>query len=181
VDQDKRLIKSSRASGLIVAIIVATTILVALTPRADANFLDRLFGYDSYEECILDRLQDVTNNVAVNEIREACRNIVVTNRSTHPAEVIETHYRDRFGGILVDLRLTARNNSPQDWEYVKILYTEERVDGECPAALTSYIEGPEGYIEVGSLASGQIFVIKVSNFWRTVNPFLVCLLVYGYY
>jgi hypothetical protein len=42
---------------------------------ASANWIDSLFGYGSFDECILDRMQGVTSDEAARSIRIACRNL----------------------------------------------------------------------------------------------------------
>lgn len=41
----------------------------------NAGWLDSIFGYSSYEDCILDKMEGVTNNAAAFSIRRACREL----------------------------------------------------------------------------------------------------------
>ena len=49
-------------------------ILILILPSSlSAGWLDKLFGYDSYEACILDKMEGVTSKIAAYSIRSACR------------------------------------------------------------------------------------------------------------
>ena len=50
--------------------------LCLLSPaNLNAGFLDSIFGYSSYEECILDKMEGITNNAAAYSIRKACKKL----------------------------------------------------------------------------------------------------------
>jgi len=117
--------------------LLCLTVAVWQPSIASANWLDSLFGYGSYDECILDKMQGVTNDQAARSIRAACRNITKSddhetnssNQETCPKLLTFEQGRgvsgqSRIGyktNIFMDLYNASRNHS--------ISHVEVRVTG----------------------------------------------------
>lgn len=85
-------------------------------------FFDSIFGYDSYEECILDKMQGVTGDLATKQIVYACRKLTASDQPAPPpqkptrlerinVEIIESEWIDGIMGQNTDFRILVRNTS----------------------------------------------------------------------
>lgn len=168
------------ASVFIIAVFF--TILTAYQLHAQAR------DYDSFDECILDRMQGVTSDVAANSIRRACANLTRSPSATAPlrrsvgrAEILEADWADFMGFRDMTWRVEGRNQTENDWVHVKLFYTTRLINGSCPTTLDNYIEGPRGIIDAGSLSSNRIFIADFLDFRRLVEGARFCYRVYGYH
>ena len=63
-------------TGIRNLIIFVLLVIPFMSPtNASAGWLDSIFGYSSYEDCILDKMEGVTNNAAAYSIRKACKEL----------------------------------------------------------------------------------------------------------
>lgn len=158
------------------------TVLTAFQSHAQSR------DYDSFDDCILDRMQGVTSDVAANSIRRACANLTRSpsataplRRSTGRAEILDADWSDFMGFGDLNWRVEGRNQTDNDWVHVKLFYTTRLINGSCPTTLDDYIEGPRGIIDAGSLNSGSIFIADFLDFRRLVDGARFCYRVYGYH
>ena len=105
---------------------------IALTPApVYAGWLDSVLGYDSYEACILDKMEGVTSDVAAVEIRRACRKLT-NSQGDSCSQTLTGAQRDGITGqgrtfdssFIVDVYNPQRNIKVTGMEVRVIGYTK---------------------------------------------------------
>lgn len=118
--------------------ILCVVVTVFQPSTASANWLDSLFGYRSFDECILDKMQGVTSDQAARSIAFACKNITKSdelemsssNKETCPKLLTSEQKRGVSGqstirnqtNIYMDLYNASRNH--------KISHVEVSITGQ---------------------------------------------------
>jgi hypothetical protein len=105
---------------------------------ASANWIESLFGYGSFEECILDRMQGVTSDQAARLIIIACRNLTKSDdeetSSTNQEMCPKLLTSEQRRGVSGQSRIASRTkiymdlyNASRDFS---ISYVEVRITGK---------------------------------------------------
>lgn len=66
------------------------TLIASVCPHPAFAFWTDIFGYGSYEECVLDKMQGTTGDLAAKQIAQACREITADKKETAPVTTIPT-------------------------------------------------------------------------------------------
>jgi hypothetical protein len=69
------------------SLLLASIFLFQFSDIAYAGWLDKIFGYGSYEECILDKMSSASNKFAAISIRSACRKVTSEKKENNCAKL----------------------------------------------------------------------------------------------
>lgn len=84
--------------------------MVFLSNPSQSGWLEKLFGYDNFEDCILSELDGVQSNSAANAIKHACRKKFPLKTKTY-SSVGSLEIKDGFWKSEGNLRFTVTNKT----------------------------------------------------------------------